>query len=131
MEMAYSAADLALSRSGAASLSELSHFGIPSLLIPYPFAAENHQALNAAIFVREEAAIVIEEGQVSVESFAREIGALLRDAARLEAMSRRARALAPENAAECVADTVEHAAAVRAGDGNEAEMASGKEAGKK
>jgi UDP-N-acetylglucosamine--N-acetylmuramyl-(pentapeptide) pyrophosphoryl-undecaprenol N-acetylglucosamine transferase len=122
--MAYSAADLALSRSGAASLSELSFFGIPSLLIPYPFAAENHQALNAAIFAREDAAIVVEQGQISVETFAREIGALLRDSKRLETMSRRARALAPENAAECVAGIVEEAAAVSAGD-------SGKEAGKK
>ena len=127
MEMAYSAADLALSRSGAASLSELSYFGIPSLLIPYPFAAENHQALNAAIFAREDAAIVVEQGQVSVETFAREIGALLRDSKRLETMSRQARALAPENAAQCVADTVEQAAAVRAAGG----QASGKEAGKK
>ena len=114
MELAYSAADVALSRSGAASLSELSHFGIPSLLIPYPFAAENHQALNAAIFAREGAAVVVEQGQVSVETFAREIGALLRDEGRLEKMSQCARALAPKNAAECVADTVEHAASIAA-----------------
>ena len=111
MEMAYSAADLALSRSGAASLSELSHFGIPSLLIPYPFAAENHQALNAAIFARSGAAIVVEQGLVAAETFAAEIGALLRDPDRLGKMSRAARALAPENAAECVADTVERAGA--------------------
>ena len=115
MEMAYSAADLALSRSGAASLSELSHFGIPSLLIPYPHAAENHQALNAAIFTREGAAIVVEQGQVSVETFAREIGSLLRDKERLAKMSAASRSLAPHNAAECVADTVEHAAKLRAG----------------
>jgi len=126
MEMAYSAADLALSRSGAASLSELSYFGIPSLLIPYPFAAENHQVLNAAIFAREGAAIVVEQGQVSVDIFAREIGALLRDEARLSAMSAKARALAPENAAECVADTVEHAAAVRAGNETSATTGNGK-----
>jgi UDP-N-acetylglucosamine--N-acetylmuramyl-(pentapeptide) pyrophosphoryl-undecaprenol N-acetylglucosamine transferase len=131
MEFAYSAADLALSRSGAASLSELSHFGIPSLLIPYPSAAENHQALNAAIFAREGAAIVVEQGQVSVETFAREIGALLRDAGRLEKMSRAARALAPTNAAECVADTVEHAATVRAAAANGAKGPPGKEDGKK
>jgi UDP-N-acetylglucosamine--N-acetylmuramyl-(pentapeptide) pyrophosphoryl-undecaprenol N-acetylglucosamine transferase len=115
MEFAYSAADLALSRSGAASLSELSHFGIPSLLIPYPFAAENHQVLNAAIFAREGAAVVVEQGQVSVDTFAREIGALLRDDARLEKMSRAARALAPENAAQAVADFVEQAAAAPSG----------------
>ena len=114
MEMAYSAADLAISRSGAASLSELSHFGIPSLLIPYPFAAENHQALNAAIFAREGAAIVVEQGQVSEETFAREIGALLRDSQQLEKMSRSARNLAPEDAARRVAATVEDAAGMRA-----------------
>src|SRR5207302_5606157 len=59
MEEAYSAADLAISRSGAASLAELSHFGLPSLLIPYPHAAENHQALNAEIFVRNGAATIM------------------------------------------------------------------------
>ena len=111
MEMAYSAADLAISRSGAASLSELSHYGIPSLLIPYPFAAENHQALNAEIFARNGAAVVVEQSAVTAETFAREIGALVQDAARLEAMSKAARALAPENAAECVAEVVEEAAA--------------------
>jgi UDP-N-acetylglucosamine--N-acetylmuramyl-(pentapeptide) pyrophosphoryl-undecaprenol N-acetylglucosamine transferase len=118
MELAYSAADLALSRSGAASLSELSHFGIPSLLIPYPFAAENHQVLNAAIFAREGAAVVVEQGQVSVEIFAREIGSLLRDSARLGKMSAAARALAPEDAAQAVGRIVEHAAELRAGNGN-------------
>ena len=127
MELAYSAADLALSRSGAASLSELSYFGIPSLLIPYPFAAENHQVLNAAIFAREGAAVVVEQGQVSMEVFAREIGALLRDEARLAAMSAKALGLAPRDAAECVASTVEHAAALHA----EGENGAGKGAGKK
>lgn len=131
MEMAYSAADLALARSGAASLSELSHFGIPSLLIPYPFAAENHQVLNAAIFAREGAAVVVEQGQVSADAFAREIGALLRDGARLEKMSRSARGLAPENTAECVARVVEQAAAARAGNENGTARGSGKEAWKK
>jgi UDP-N-acetylglucosamine--N-acetylmuramyl-(pentapeptide) pyrophosphoryl-undecaprenol N-acetylglucosamine transferase len=131
MELAYSAADLALSRSGAASLSELSHFGIPSLLIPYPFAAENHQVLNAAIFAREGAAIVVEQGQVSVDTFAREIGALLRDAERLGKMSRSARKLAPDDAAQCVADTVEHAAEARAGGQNGAPTAPGKEGGER
>ena len=131
MELAYSAADLALSRSGAASLSELSYFGVPSLLIPYPHAAENHQVLNAAIFARDGAAIVVEQGQVSMEIFAREIGALLRDEARLSAMSARAHGLAPENAAECVADTVEHAATVRAGNQNGASGGNGREDAKK
>ncbi len=131
MELAYSAADLALSRSGAASLSELSHFGLPALLIPYPMAAENHQALNAAIFARENAAVVVEQGQVSVETFAREIGALLRDSERLAKMSRAAQSLSPANAAECVADTVEHAATARAGGANGARNEAGEEGAEK
>ena len=131
MELAYSAADLALSRSGAASLSELSYFGIPSLLIPYPFAAENHQVLNAAIFAREGAAVVVEQGQVSVDTFAREIGTLLRDSDRLQAMSRASRSLAPENAARSVADIVQHAAEARMGNGGAGENVSGMEAAKK
>jgi len=131
MELAYSAADLALSRSGAASLSELSYFGIPSLLIPYPFAAENHQVLNAAIFAREGAAVVVEQGQVSVDTFAREIGTLLRDSDRLQAMSRASRSLAPEDAARSVADIVQHAAEARMGNGGAGENVSGMEAAKK
>jgi len=49
MEEAYGASDLAIARSGAASLAELSHFGLPSILIPYPFAADDHQSANARL----------------------------------------------------------------------------------
>ena len=52
MEEAYSAADLAIARSGAASLTELSHFALPSVLIPLPTAAEDHQTLNARVLAR-------------------------------------------------------------------------------
>src|SRR6267142_1763970 len=52
MEEVYSAADLAIARSGAASLAELAAFSLPAILIPYPFAADNHQTRNAEIFAR-------------------------------------------------------------------------------
>jgi UDP-N-acetylglucosamine--N-acetylmuramyl-(pentapeptide) pyrophosphoryl-undecaprenol N-acetylglucosamine transferase len=61
MEVAYSAADFCIARSGAASLTELSHFALPSLLVPYPFAAEDHQTFNAKIFERAEAAALLKE----------------------------------------------------------------------
>ncbi len=61
MEEAYSAADFAIARSGAASLTELSHFALPAILIPYPFAAEDHQTLNAKIFERAGAAALLSE----------------------------------------------------------------------
>jgi UDP-N-acetylglucosamine--N-acetylmuramyl-(pentapeptide) pyrophosphoryl-undecaprenol N-acetylglucosamine transferase len=59
MEMVYSLADLAISRSGASSLAEIAHYGLPSILIPYPHAAEDHQTRNAEVFVRAAAALLI------------------------------------------------------------------------
>lgn len=107
MEAAYSAADAAISRSGAASLSELSHFGIPSLLIPYPHAAENHQALNAKIFERQGAAVVLDQAAVNADSLAHKMRWLLESPERLHGIAARSRELAPENAAARVADVVE------------------------
>ncbi len=109
MEEAYSAADLAVSRSGAASLSELSHFGLPSLLIPYPHAAENHQAINAEIFDRANAAVVLEESAITPEILAEKIRDLVENPARLQTMSERVRTLAPTDAAAAVVDFIEHA----------------------
>ncbi len=62
MEVAYSAADLAVSRAGALAIAELAYFGVPTVLVPYPRAAENHQRANAralgnAVWVIEEARI--------------------------------------------------------------------------
>lgn len=107
MEEAYSAADCAIARSGAASLAELSHFGLPSILIPYPHAAENHQALNAEIFVRGGAALLWEETEPGGEGLASRVHELSGDPARLLTMSTRARELAPQNAAQRVVETIE------------------------
>jgi UDP-N-acetylglucosamine--N-acetylmuramyl-(pentapeptide) pyrophosphoryl-undecaprenol N-acetylglucosamine transferase len=109
MEAAYSAADAAISRSGAASLSELSHFGIPSLLIPFPHAAENHQALNAEIFERHGAAITLAQPAVTADALARKIRCVFESPERLRGLAERSRELAPENAAERVADVIENA----------------------
>ena len=107
MEEAYSAADLVVARSGAASLSELSHFALPSILIPYPHAAENHQQLNAEIFARAGAATLLNESETTGETLAAAIRKLAADAELLEIMSRHSRSLAPQDAAVCVADTIE------------------------
>lgn len=106
MEAAYSAADLAISRSGAASLSELSLFGLPSILIPYPHAAENHQALNAAIFERAGAAEVLEQEKTNEESLSAKISSLLENPGRLEKMAVRSRELAVPNAARRVVEAI-------------------------
>lgn len=108
MEEAYSAADCAIARSGAASLAELSYFAIPSILIPYPHAAENHQALNAEIFDRAGAATVLTEVETTGEMLADKVRGLVEDPARLEQMSECVRRLAPINAAGRVADVIEN-----------------------
>jgi UDP-N-acetylglucosamine--N-acetylmuramyl-(pentapeptide) pyrophosphoryl-undecaprenol N-acetylglucosamine transferase len=106
MEEAYSAADLAVARSGAASLTELSHFAIPSVLLPYPFAAEDHQTLNARIFEQAGAAILLPEHEATPEVLAAKLRWLLDDPARLSEMSERSAKLAPQGAAERVAETI-------------------------
>jgi UDP-N-acetylglucosamine--N-acetylmuramyl-(pentapeptide) pyrophosphoryl-undecaprenol N-acetylglucosamine transferase len=107
MEEAYSAADCAIARSGAASLAELSQFAIPSILIPYPHAAENHQALNAEIFDRAGAAAVLNEAATTGGILAEKVRWLIEDPARMQQMSERFQQLAPRNAAERVADVIE------------------------
>lgn len=106
MEEAYSAADFAIARSGAASLTELSHFALPSILIPYPHAAEDHQTLNARIFERANAGILLPEHEATAEVLSKHIRAFLNEPARLSEMSARAGSLAPRDAAERVADVV-------------------------
>jgi len=106
MEVAYSAADLAVARSGAASLTELSRFALPSLLIPYPHAAEDHQTLNAKIFERAGAAVLLNEREITPDLLSRKLRLFLDDPAHLSEMSMRSAALAPRDAAERVADVV-------------------------
>jgi UDP-N-acetylglucosamine--N-acetylmuramyl-(pentapeptide) pyrophosphoryl-undecaprenol N-acetylglucosamine transferase len=106
MEEAYSAADFAIARSGAASLTELSHFSLPSILIPYPFAAEDHQTLNARIFERAGAGILLPEREAAPDVLAQHIRSLIDDSTRAVEMSSRASSLAPRDAAERVADVI-------------------------
>jgi UDP-N-acetylglucosamine--N-acetylmuramyl-(pentapeptide) pyrophosphoryl-undecaprenol N-acetylglucosamine transferase len=107
MEEAYSVADVAVARSGAASLTEISHFGIPSILVPYPYAAENHQYLNAEIFAREGAAEVIEEARVNGDTLGSLIDQLLADAAKRRRMHEQMRSFALQDAAARIAELIE------------------------
>ena len=103
MQDVYAAADLAVSRSGAASLTELSWFGLPSVLVPYPHAAEDHQTLNARIFERAGAARIMPENEASGASLAALLDSLLASGTSLESMAAAAQSLAPRDAAKRVA----------------------------
>jgi UDP-N-acetylglucosamine--N-acetylmuramyl-(pentapeptide) pyrophosphoryl-undecaprenol N-acetylglucosamine transferase len=107
MEEAYSAADLAIARSGAASLAEIAAFSLPSILIPFPYAADDHQTRNAEIFARADAAIVLKQSELSGELLALKIRELIGDPVRLRRMSEKCSKLAPKNAAGLVVETME------------------------
>lgn len=114
MEEVYSAADLVVSRAGAASLSELSQFGLPSILVPYPYATDDHQTFNARIFVDAGAAELQPESRIAPDVFAALVTNLLTDDRRRESMAAASRAILPRNAAGNVADEIEKAVASRA-----------------
>jgi UDP-N-acetylglucosamine--N-acetylmuramyl-(pentapeptide) pyrophosphoryl-undecaprenol N-acetylglucosamine transferase len=61
MDMAYKAADLVISRAGASSISELCLLGKPSILVPSPNVAEDHQTHNAMALVRKDAALIVKD----------------------------------------------------------------------
>lgn len=107
MEDVYSAADFAIARSGAASLSELAAFSLPSILIPFPYAADDHQTRNAEIFSRAEAAVLLREADLSGDLLARNIREFLSDPDKLVRMSENSARLAPKNAARLVVETME------------------------
>jgi UDP-N-acetylglucosamine--N-acetylmuramyl-(pentapeptide) pyrophosphoryl-undecaprenol N-acetylglucosamine transferase len=107
MEELYSAADLALARSGAASLAELAFFSLPAILIPFPYAAEDHQTRNAEIFVRAGAASLVKESELSGDLLARKLKEFIGDARKIHHMSERAAHLAPKNAAALVVAAME------------------------
>jgi UDP-N-acetylglucosamine--N-acetylmuramyl-(pentapeptide) pyrophosphoryl-undecaprenol N-acetylglucosamine transferase len=121
MGAAYAAADLVVSRAGAMTCAELTALGLPSILVPYPFAADDHQRANAEVLVRAGAADTLAAGELTPQRLADAIAGLLGDAARRTRMAASARALGrPEAAArvarECerVLDSGDHASGAAA-----------------
>jgi UDP-N-acetylglucosamine--N-acetylmuramyl-(pentapeptide) pyrophosphoryl-undecaprenol N-acetylglucosamine transferase len=109
MELPYACADLAVCRSGATTIAEVAVCGIPSLLIPYPYATRGHQEANARALQRAGGAAVLLDEQLSSDSLAARIESLIDHRERLEAMAARARAFGRPDAGECLADLVEGA----------------------
>lgn len=106
METALNAATLTLSRAGASSLAELAAVGAPSILIPYPHAADNHQFYNAGAFVASNGARMINQSEASPERLAEVIVGLLEDPQSLDAMRDKLAAWHHPKAAERIADCI-------------------------
>ncbi len=79
MESAYALADLAVTRAGATSIAEMTVCGVPMILVPYPYATENHQEANAGEMVRAGAADVVLDKDLSPEGLARRMLELVDD----------------------------------------------------
>jgi UDP-N-acetylglucosamine--N-acetylmuramyl-(pentapeptide) pyrophosphoryl-undecaprenol N-acetylglucosamine transferase len=87
MASLYSQADLVLARAGATSLAELSVMGLPAVLIPYPYAADDHQAKNAEYYVAGGGAVMYRESELDAELLGKIIWQLLRDTDKLKRMA--------------------------------------------
>ncbi|MEJ2034450.1 MAG: glycosyltransferase, partial [Deltaproteobacteria bacterium] len=102
MAALYSRAALVVSRAGATTLAELTIAGKPALLIPFPYAADNHQEKNAEYLTAGGAARLFREAELDKEKLAGEILGLLADPEGLGRMAARAKKLARPEAAESI-----------------------------
>ena len=101
MARRYAEADLVVCRAGAVTVAELSAGGMASVLVPFPFAVDDHQTANARFLADQGAAILLPQSQVSPQKLAETIRSL--DRARLLEMAKKARSLGKPDAARIVA----------------------------
>jgi UDP-N-acetylglucosamine--N-acetylmuramyl-(pentapeptide) pyrophosphoryl-undecaprenol N-acetylglucosamine transferase len=107
------AADLVVARSGG-SIFEIAAYGRPMVLIPYPYAAADHQSTNARYMEDAGAALVIPDSELTGPRLAQEVGGILADPGRVASMGRASAALAQPDAAAVIAREVLTAAGARA-----------------
>jgi UDP-N-acetylglucosamine--N-acetylmuramyl-(pentapeptide) pyrophosphoryl-undecaprenol N-acetylglucosamine transferase len=102
---ALAASDLVVARAGG-SVFEIAAYGRPAILIPYPFAAADHQRTNAAWMERAGAAVVIDDAELTAARLRGEVDRLLGDPGRLESMAAASASLARPDAAADIADVL-------------------------
>ena len=100
------ASDIVISRAGSLSLSEISASGAASILIPYPYAAANHQRINAKLFVEMGAGLYIEEKDLDPNKFRDIINQLLDNPVKMNYLKQNALYLAKFNATEKIVDCI-------------------------
>ncbi len=108
MASVYAIADLVLCRSGASSLTELAHVGLPSVLIPFPHAADDHQTKNAEVFADAGAAVLVQERELDGQKLAALVGGILQDPAKKQSMQVASRGLDVADAATRIASAIIH-----------------------
>lgn len=106
MGLAMAATDVIVSRAGASSLAEISARAIPALLVPFPYATEDHQTTNARASVDAGCALMIADDDVETDEYKRAVMRLIEDEGLRERMREAARAQKTENAASSLANVV-------------------------
>ena len=106
MAAAYAWADIVICRAGALTISELAQAGVASILIPYPYAVDDHQTYNAQFLAIQGAAILLPQTQLTVDKLANLITTLYHDSTRLQLMSTSARGCAMPMALQQVVNLV-------------------------
>ncbi|RKZ30855.1 undecaprenyldiphospho-muramoylpentapeptide beta-N-acetylglucosaminyltransferase [bacterium] len=106
MSSAYKASDLVICRAGALTLTEISVVGIPAIIIPYPHSANEHQKKNALVFVRNNAAIMIDQSDLAPTLLRATINEIMEDPDRLHKMSAAMKSMAMPNAIDKIAKKI-------------------------
>lgn len=104
MSKAYAWADIIICRSGAITLAEIAAVGLASILVPYPYAVDDHQTENARSYVEANAACMMPESELTAENLAESLLTLLSDENKLLSMAEAAKTLGNNNASKIVAD---------------------------
>lgn len=112
MATAYANADLVIARAGALTVAELQQIGAAAILVPYPYAVDDHQTSNAKALVDAGAAVLLPDAELTAESLKPHLDKLLSDRAQLLHMATKAHNLAKPDAAEivarvCLGETIE------------------------
>ena len=110
MAVPLNAADLAVARAGSLSISELNLCGLPSVLVPYPYAAADHQRFNARAMVEIGASIFLEDSECTSEKLTEIIFELFNDSERLERMKSACKSAAKPRATESIVKIIKEAA---------------------
>lgn len=95
-----------VSRSGSGSLADIASARIPSILVPYPHAMNNHQLANAKCFEEKDAAVVMEENGLTAQLLAQAMTELLTDGEKVTRMQKNLESLSSENAARVIAEEI-------------------------
>jgi UDP-N-acetylglucosamine--N-acetylmuramyl-(pentapeptide) pyrophosphoryl-undecaprenol N-acetylglucosamine transferase len=105
MDKAFAAADVVISRAGAMAIAELCVVGKPAVFVPYPFAAEDHQTVNAKNLVNKQAGIMIRDDEAK-DKLVDAVMSLINDESQMETLRKNILSLGKKNADEQIARTV-------------------------